>query len=248
VGWNGSMCSQLKSLHPRAAEFLVLLAHIEKTLQSGQSQEDGDFNIQKAKVASYEFALRERLKHWESLPINIVEQYRSRVEQLSCILKIGQSAAPTELLETDNGHTNDFASEVHKDSKVPSILAAVVEERRAPVVQRHVPWRRDEGPRAETRPVAANGEARNNLESEMVDLAENMKGAANAFLQTLKKDNERLEDMQSSQQKSLDNVTAHSESGKKLLRSGQMSFLCTMILVAVSVVVFCMMIPFIIFT
>ena len=63
-----------------------------------------------------------------------------------------RSAAPTELLETDNGHTNDFASEVHKvhqhyrlltavkqqvfslivslrqDSKVPSILAAVVED------------------------------------------------------------------------------------------------------------------------
>mmetsp|Transcript_1677 Transcript_1677/g.2031 ORF Transcript_1677/g.2031 Transcript_1677/m.2031 type:complete len:98 (-) Transcript_1677:31-324(-) len=94
----------------------------------------------------------------------------------------------------------------------------------------------------------ANGEARSHLESEMVDLAENMKGAAHAFLQTLKKDNDRLEDMQSTQQRSLDNVTAHSESGKKLLRSGQMSFLCTMILLAVSVVVFCMMIPFIIFT
>ena len=27
------------------------------------------------------------MRHWESLPINIVEQYRSRVEQLSCVLK-----------------------------------------------------------------------------------------------------------------------------------------------------------------
>lgn len=241
------MCSQLQSLHPLAAEFLLLLAHVENALKSGHAQE-GDWKIRKAKVASYELALRDRLKHWEALPINVAEQYRSRVEQLSCMLK-KETPAAAELPPLENEH-EERSSHVHKDPHRQPVLSANVQEQNTSF-SRNVPWRRfqgHQGTRLETRPLATNGEARNNLESEMVDLAENMKGAANVFLQTLKKDNERLEDMQSSQQRSLDNVTAHSESGKKLLRSGQMSFFCTMILLAVSVVVFCMMIPFIVFT
>ena len=91
-------------------------------------------------VASYEFALRERLKfkaqlsegfgfwcftytflnipiwyqqmskthcgmrHWESLPINVVEQYRSRVEQLSCVLKAFNSASSMQEGGGQGGH------------------------------------------------------------------------------------------------------------------------------------------------
>ncbi|CAL1131248.1 unnamed protein product [Cladocopium goreaui] len=243
------MCSQLQSLHPLAAEFLLLLAHVENALKSGRAQEGCDWKIRKAKVASYELALRDRLKHWEALPINVAEQYRSRVEQLSCMLK-KETPAAAELPRLEN-EQEECTSHVQKDPHRQAALSANVQEQNTPCFPRDVPWRRSQGhqgTRLETRPIATNGEARNNLESEMVDLAENMKGAANVFLQTLKKDNERLEDMHSSQQRSLDNVTAHSESGKKLLRSGQMSFFCTMILLAVSVVVFCMMIPFIVFT
>jgi len=241
------MCSQLQSLHPLATEFLLLLAHVESALQSGQCQES-DWRIQKAKVASYELALRDRLKHWEALPISVAEHYRSRIEQLSCMLK-NEPAANAEFPQMENAHTKVLSSQVREDcqeKQQPSVLPSAIQEESTLPIARNLPWRRT-GARLETRPIAAH-EARNNLESEMVDLAENMKGAAHVFLQTLRKDNERLEDMQSSQQKSLDSVTAHSESGKKLLRSGQMSFLCTMILLAVSVTVFCMMIPFIIFT
>eukprot|EP00929_Paragymnodinium_shiwhaense_P096233 TRINITY_DN57780_c0_g1_i1.p1 TRINITY_DN57780_c0_g1~~TRINITY_DN57780_c0_g1_i1.p1 ORF type:complete len:325 (-),score=89.30 TRINITY_DN57780_c0_g1_i1:122-1096(-) len=90
--------------------------------------------------------------------------------------------------------------------------------------------------------------ARAGLESEMVDLAEGMKGAASSFLTTLKDDNRRLQDIATDQQESLDKVTAENEKTKQLMRSNSLSFVCTMIMVAVSAVIFFMMIPFIIFT
>ncbi|CAJ1375152.1 unnamed protein product, partial [Effrenium voratum] len=230
-----------------AAEFLVLLAHVEKTLKSGQLQDDGDLDIQKAKVASYEAALTSRLECWQNLSEHQMEQYRAKIEQLGSAIVVAAVQPKTMLPppeKPDDTITETVTVKDASSAQLPKIQELLVEKKTP-----QMPWRRTSGPYVKPRSSAAvSNEARGSLESEMVDLAENMKGAANAFLQTLKKDNERLEDMQSAQDRSLDNVMAHTASGKKLLRSGQMSFFCTMILLAISVVIFCMMIPFIIFT
>mmetsp|Transcript_50186 Transcript_50186/g.99170 ORF Transcript_50186/g.99170 Transcript_50186/m.99170 type:complete len:284 (+) Transcript_50186:88-939(+) len=86
------------------------------------------------------------------------------------------------------------------------------------------------------------------LEEEMASMSENMKGAASAFLVNLKRDDERLKSISSMQDKHLDDVKSETAKGKKLLWSSQLGFFCTMIMLATSVVMFCMMIPFIIFT
>lgn len=90
--------------------------------------------------------------------------------------------------------------------------------------------------------------ARGQLEDEMADLSEGMKGVANSFLKTLQKDNKRLEQVSEEQQRNLDRVKAENEKGRQLMRRGQLGFLCTMIMVATTVVIFFMMIPFIVVT
>lgn len=117
--------------------------------------------------------------------------------------------------------------------------------------QANLPWRRHaEGQRSSTRERPAGGHAasRSNVESEMDDIVMQMKNAANSFNRTIKEDIAHLEDIDKSQTEGLDKVKAQTEKGKKFMRSNQLSFFCTMIMVAVSVIVFFMMIPFIIFT
>lgn len=99
--------------------------------------------------------------------------------------------------------------------------------------------------RVPTKPTHA---ARDGIQNDMLDLAEGMKGAANKFQKTIQKDNARLNEISDMQQTNLDSVTAANTQGKQMLRSGNMSFFCTMILVAISVVIFFSMIPFIIIT
>mmetsp|Transcript_29806 Transcript_29806/g.54295 ORF Transcript_29806/g.54295 Transcript_29806/m.54295 type:complete len:304 (-) Transcript_29806:52-963(-) len=91
-------------------------------------------------------------------------------------------------------------------------------------------------------------DTRAQIENEMVELVQGMKGHASNMLVNLKKDNKDLSEMEDLQQRGLDKVTAQTAKGKKMMRSGQLGFLCTMIMVIISIVVFFMMIPFIIFT
>eukprot|EP00930_Biecheleria_cincta_P061904 TRINITY_DN47443_c0_g1_i1.p1 TRINITY_DN47443_c0_g1~~TRINITY_DN47443_c0_g1_i1.p1 ORF type:complete len:276 (-),score=54.74 TRINITY_DN47443_c0_g1_i1:62-889(-) len=117
--------------------------------------------------------------------------------------------------------------------------------------QANLPWRKHaEGQRASTRDRSAGGHAasRHSIENEMDDIVMQMKNAANSFNRTLKEDISHLEDIDKSQTKGLDKVKAQTDKGKKFMRSNQLSFFCTMIMVAVSVIIFFMMIPFIIFT
>lgn len=110
-----------------------------------------------------------------------------------------------------------------------------------------IPWRRKAGASSTQRATDTQA-LKGDLEKEMVDLTDGMKGAANSFLKTLKRDNDRLDDMSAFTEKQLDNVTSQAKKGKKMLWSGQLGFVCVMIMLAVSVVIFFMMIPFIIFT
>jgi len=107
------------------------------------------------------------------------------------------------------------------------------------------PWQRR---RPKAGPDAAISGQLGKLEEEMANMSEDMKGAVQGYLVNLKKDGERLTAISDSQDKSIDAVRAQTEIGKKLLWSSQLSFFCTMIMVIISIAVFCMMIPFIIFT
>merc|ERR1712176_116418 len=90
--------------------------------------------------------------------------------------------------------------------------------------------------------------AKENIEEEMVDLAAGMKGCANSWLMTLKRDNQVLSEISKTQDKNLDAVNAEVLKGKKMMKSGNLSFFCTIVMLVVSIVVFFMMIPFIIIT
>ncbi|CAJ1375151.1 unnamed protein product, partial [Effrenium voratum] len=196
-----------------AAEFLVLLAHVEKTLKSGQLQDDGDLDIQKAKVASYEAALTSRLECWQNLSEHQMEQYRAKIEQLGSAIVVAAVQPKTMLPppeKPDDTITETVTVKDASSAQLPKIQELLVEKKTP-----QMPWRRTSG---------------------------------FTFNDGLMYKQFVTQDMQSAQDRSLDNVMAHTASGKKLLRSGQMSFFCTMILLAISVVIFCMMIPFIIFT
>jgi len=91
-------------------------------------------------------------------------------------------------------------------------------------------------------------DARAQMEEEMVELVQTMKIHSTNMLGILKKDNKELSEMEDLQQRGLDKVQTQNAKGKKMMRSGQLGFLCTMIMVVISVVIFFMMIPFIIFT
>jgi len=123
----------------------------------------------------------------------------------------------------------------------------------SPVNAAELPWRRSSARAAGAFPRRSSGLAvgsalRNELESDMLQDIEGMKGAANSFLMTLRKDNENLKKLQDTQDSSLQKVTQETQKGRKMMKSGQLSFLCTMVMLIVSVVIFFMMIPFIIFT
>eukprot|EP00933_Yihiella_yeosuensis_P061791 TRINITY_DN64643_c0_g1_i1.p1 TRINITY_DN64643_c0_g1~~TRINITY_DN64643_c0_g1_i1.p1 ORF type:complete len:275 (+),score=81.40 TRINITY_DN64643_c0_g1_i1:77-901(+) len=259
---------------PAALEFLMLLGRVESAVRqecpegSGEESEE-DIKVWKAKVRCYEESLRERLKLWEDLPESTAERLRSRIEDITPALEKAldekrkalaapkveatEAAAATSGAALDPGGVSSglgtaSSLEVPQPALIASAAAANVTP---PVVEvSDLPWRKRGGAKPQSRklPSASAAGLRSGIEDEMVDIAEGMKGAANIFLKTLKADNSKLDDMSDSQQKSLDKVTAETEKGKKLLRSSQLGFFCTMIMVAVSVVIFCMMIPFIIFT
>ncbi|CAE7946675.1 unnamed protein product [Symbiodinium sp. KB8] len=246
---------------PPSTEFLFLLAHVEAALGTGCLEEDGDAEMQMAKASSYARALTARLQLWDGLSANLLEQYHTRIELLSHAVDLAKKSKLAECPEAEleaismqgqsgSVHNEDDNSPLpdHATAFPPSISKADGSSRsNAPQSVQKLPWRAA-GRSSVSRFSSTGNAARSNLESEMSDLAEGMKGAANTFLKTLQKDNKRLEDMKSAQQRSLDSVSSHAEKGKKMLRSGQLSFLCTMLLVGISVAIFCAMIPFIIFT
>lgn len=86
------------------------------------------------------------------------------------------------------------------------------------------------------------------IEREMLDVTNNIKGLAQTWTKALQEDNKVLEETMASQDQSQMKVEAANKAGKKLLWTSQLSFLKTMFMLAVSIAVFCAMIPFIIFT
>lgn len=108
-----------------------------------------------------------------------------------------------------------------------------------------VPWRTNTSSR---RRAPLSGDMKDKLEEEMTQLTMGLKGAAGSVLTSLKEQNQRLEQISDTTQRNYDKITAETQKGKQMMRSGQLGFLCTMIMLATSVIIFFMMIPFIIIT
>lgn len=117
--------------------------------------------------------------------------------------------------------------------------------------QTEPPWRRKRGPGG----AASRGgdgadvtKELGRLEDEMVDMSHGMKEASNSILHNLKQDHAVLESIADKQDKGITDVQKQTEKGKKLLWSSSLGFICTMVMLIISIVIFFMMIPFIFFT
>jgi len=105
-----------------------------------------------------------------------------------------------------------------------------------------LPWRHPSTARtrrgqADSRAAAS---ARGNLEEEILDITEGMKGAASSFLASLKADNQTLSTISSMQDTNIDKVTKETRKGKEMLRSSQMGFFCTLVMLLTSIAIFFM--------
>lgn len=188
----------------------------------------------------------------ESLP-----QQRGASADVAGDLTLGGAACVAQEPVEAPAHMPDGSGDVSplavetSDTRSPQNTAS--EHGRTPVNAAELPWRRSSARSAAAFPRRssgfANGSAmRNELEKDMLQDIEGMKGAANSFLVTLRKDNQNLKKIQDTQDSSLQKVNQETQKGKKMMRSGQIGFLCTMVMLIVSVIIFFMMIPFIIFT
>lgn len=104
------------------------------------------------------------------------------------------------------------------------------------------PWR-EKG-----RQTAPTSNMRAAYETEMLDITDNMKGLAQSWTHSLQKDQKALEEIAKSQDRSQDRTADANKTGKAMIWTGQLSFIKTMIMLATSVVIFFMLIPFIIIT
>lgn len=115
------------------------------------------------------------------------------------------------------------------------------------VTPAEAPWRQ-KGKMPGKQNAGSSGSQRSQYEKEMLEITDNMKGLAQSWSQSLARDSKVLEEIHASQDDSQAKVDAANRKGKAMLKMGSLSFLKTMIMLAVSIVIFFMMIPFIIFT
>jgi len=104
------------------------------------------------------------------------------------------------------------------------------------------PWRQ------KGRQVAPITNMRGVYEKEMLDITDNMKGLAQSWTHSLQKDQKALEEIAKSQDRSQDRTADANKTGKAMIWTGQLSFIKTMIMLAVSIGIFFTLIPFIIIT
>eukprot|EP00397_Hematodinium_sp_SG-2012_P040679 GEMP01044618.1.p1 GENE.GEMP01044618.1~~GEMP01044618.1.p1 ORF type:complete len:330 (+),score=45.04 GEMP01044618.1:123-992(+) len=83
------------------------------------------------------------------------------------------------------------------------------------------------------------------LETDLLDLAQEMKGVAGKFGVTIGKSKKVLDDMGNLVDSNADRIKRENTTARKLLKSNTLSFFKTMIMLIVSVIIFCFMVPFI---
>eukprot|EP00401_Gymnodinium_catenatum_P017310 CAMPEP_0117559068 /NCGR_PEP_ID=MMETSP0784-20121206/53168_1 /TAXON_ID=39447 /ORGANISM="" /LENGTH=281 /DNA_ID=CAMNT_0005356431 /DNA_START=47 /DNA_END=889 /DNA_ORIENTATION=- len=232
---------------------------------------DLDEDIWRAKVAAYEQALRTRLGSWAGLGEASAERFRSRIENLSPTLERSLAARRVPCPKPDAAGAAEPckvpspAAALESGGAVPSrssstgVAAPLVRAKpdagsvdtgafgRASAVGGGPPCSREQllgGVRRGTSRNAGAGNIRGQVEKELLGYTDGMKEVANTMLSTLKHDNKCLDQLSADMGDSVDKVSQETTKAKKMLRSGQLSFFCTMIMVVVTVFIFFMMIPF----
>jgi len=94
-------------------------------------------------------------------------------------------------------------------------------------------------------PGKMNSDAQSQLEAEMLDITQAMKGAANRMGVTIQKNIAVIDRIGDSVDGSVDTIGRANTDASGLLRSNSLGFIQTMIMLAVSIALFCFMIPFI---
>lgn len=229
-------------------------------------------------LSTYEELLEKRLARWETLEPGAVEFYRTKIENLRPMLEsaiedrmMAIAAArgvppPTANLDPALASERPGPSGAPASS-MPASGAAAARGLRAldpePLGAGPSGVGSKNEPSQATRSAASDSKSgnpwrrtgssvstasRQALESEMLGIGQGMLGTVTTIRSTVRKDNEVLGKMSDDMLGRLDKVTATTATGKNMMRSGQLGFMCTMAMLITSVIIFFMMIPFIIFT
>jgi len=271
-----SVHPQRTVLPPVAVEFLLLLNRTEDRVRSGAGWVDADVlaedhDLWFTKLRAFEIALSDRLSLWSGLDEASVESYKSRIEDLRPRLQQSleqQRVAAQKAIEEEEevfednpapsaqNDLTDSPPSVSTDRKVD--ILDVVAPFSPTVDVRNLPSRPEvsDVPSARARllhenrsqPKPMSSEERDIIESDMLGITQSMIGAAQSFKNIVKADNDVLDQVSSEQTKGMDRVTKEQNKANQMLRSGNLSFCFTMVILAVSVVIWFMMIPFIIIT
>ncbi|KAF4742667.1 hypothetical protein FOZ63_026253 [Perkinsus olseni] len=86
------------------------------------------------------------------------------------------------------------------------------------------------------------------LLDEMLELTGHVRESANRQRETLAKDNANLELTKTLQDQHLESVTKENQRGTQLLKARRLGFFTTIILVLISIIMYCFMVPFIFYT
>lgn len=242
---------------------------------SGDADPDMDQEFQaelwRAKIVGYQITLRELLVNWRTLAEPASERYERRIQDLPLLLEAAvarrrteakeraaadagpdSSKAPLATPETQAPEPEALPTKVQATVSAPADSQATVSapaDAQATAADPSLAWRsRRPTRRTQSEQAEAAKKMKGQMEDEMINLAESMKQHAQSFKSTLSKDNAMLEGIHDKQNKALDQVTAETKKGKDLLWSSQLSFFKTMIMLAVNLVIFFMMLPFIFWT
>lgn len=242
-----------------ALQFLFFLSSVEKFIRSGlgNSQEDDDEVVLRTKVAAYEQELSERLERWPNLCETAKCHYKVRIEDLKFELNAALErrravavAAEISLTQADEKTIHTSGEEVDESSElINGGETDVIEATKADVASfdardellgvHHVSKAKDTG---------LTRKSRAQVEDDILKLSGGMKDLATGFHANLRLDNERLGSVSSLVQKNLDGVTEQNKIGRNVLWSGQIGFLQTVVMLIISILIFCAMVPFILFS
>jgi hypothetical protein len=147
--------------------------------------------------------------------------------------------------QEDSASSNAGQQRQDRDAHGSQLPAGTAVPQKRPVESSaSVPWRQP-GRKVATVSTASQ---RGQYESEMLDITDNMKGLAQSWTQSLQRDSKVLEEIHNSVDDSQRKAEAENKKAKAMLWAGSLSFFKTMLMLAVSIIIFFLMIPFIIIT
>jgi len=156
------------------------------------------------------------------------------------IVKVIQPSAPFVEMDNSNRQTQEESRASYNDAPIVHAPPQKLKEAKQELLgSAHGRVAQDKNP------GKMNSEAQSQLETEMLDITQAMKGAANRMGVTIQKNIAVIDRIGDSVDGSVDTIGRANTDASGLLRSNSLGFIQTMIMLAVSIALFCFMIPFI---